>query len=145
MLRSSAHDVPFYDAIWERVSSGQVYSGVLVGRRKDGAHFDQELTVWPIVERSGAITHYVGLRRDVTERSRTERALRVSERMASVGTLAAGVAHEINNPLTYMLLNLNYLRDRIVEERLGSSAKGDRVELAVERALEGAERVSAIV
>ncbi|HWP07366.1 MAG TPA: ATP-binding protein [Polyangiaceae bacterium] len=145
MLRSTAHDASFYDAIWQRVSSGQVYSGVLVGRRKDGTHFDQELTVWPIVERSGAITHFVGLRRDVTERRRTEHALRVSERMASVGTLAAGVAHEINNPLTYVLLNLNYLRDQVVEARHGGRANGERMELAVDRALEGAERVSAIV
>lgn len=145
MLRSSAHDNAFYAAMWQRVSSGQVFSGELVGRRKDGTLFDQELTVWPIVERSGAITHFVGLRRDVTERRRTERALRVSERMASVGTLAAGVAHEINNPLTYMLLNLNYLRDQLGETRIDSRAKADRLELAVDRALEGAERVSAIV
>jgi len=145
MLRSTAHDATFYDAIWQRVSSGQVYSGVLVGRRKDGTHFDQELTVWPIVERSGAITHFVGLRRDVTERRRTEHALRVSERMASVGTLAAGVAHEINNPLTYVLLNLNYLRDQVVEAQHGGRANAERMELAVDRALEGAERVSAIV
>jgi PAS domain S-box-containing protein len=145
MLRSDAHDAPFYEAIWQRVSSGQVYSGELVGRRKDGTLFDQELTVWPIVARSGATTHFVGLRRDVTERRRTERALRVSERMASVGTLAAGVAHEINNPLTYVMLNLNYLRDEIVEAQLGSSAKVERIRLAADRALEGAERVSAIV
>jgi len=127
------------------VSSGQVYSGELVGRRKDGTLFDQELTVWPIVERSGKTTHFVGLRRDVTERRRTERALRVSERMASVGTLAAGVAHEINNPLTYVLLNLNYLRDQIVEAQGGLHGKAERMQLATDRALEGAERVSAIV
>ena len=145
MLRSDAHDTAFYEAIWQRVSSGQVYSGELVGRRKDGTLFDQELTVWPIVERSGKTTHFVGLRRDVTERRRTERALRVSERMASVGTLAAGVAHEINNPLTYVLLNLNYLRDQIVEAQGGLHGKAERMQLATDRALEGAERVSAIV
>jgi PAS domain S-box-containing protein len=145
LLRSSAHDTAFYEAIWQRVSSGQVYSGTLIGRRKDGELFDQELTVWPIVDQSGAIMHYVGLRRDVTARLRTERALRVSERMASVGTLAAGVAHEINNPLTYVLLNLTYLRDQLVQGRHGAKPKAERLELAVDRALEGAERVSSIV
>jgi PAS domain S-box-containing protein len=145
LLRSAVQDDAFYDAIWQRVSSGQVYSGVLVGRRKDGSSFDQELTVWPIFDESGSITHYVGLRRDVTERRRTEQALRVSERMASLGTLAAGVAHEINNPLTYVLLNLHYLHDNVAAGRLDSSAKADRLRLAATRALEGAERVSAIV
>jgi PAS domain S-box-containing protein len=145
LLRSPVHDETFYDAIWQRVSSGQVYSGVLVGRRKDGSAFDQELTVWPIFDESGSITHYVGLRRDVTERRRTEQALRVSERMASLGTLAAGVAHEINNPLTYVLINLHYLHDNVAPPRLDSPAKAERLRLAATRALEGAERVSAIV
>jgi PAS domain S-box-containing protein len=145
LLRSSAHDDAFYDAIWQRVSSGQVYSGTLVGRRKDGTPFDQELTVWPIFDESGTITHYVGLRRDVTERRRTEQALRVSERMASLGTLAAGVAHEINNPLTYVLLNLHYLHDNVTASGHDSSATTDRLRLAASRALEGADRVSAIV
>jgi PAS domain S-box-containing protein len=145
LLRSSAHDTAFYEAIWQRVSSGQVYSGSLVGRRKDGSLFDQELTIWPIVDQSGKIQHYVGLRRDVTERRRTERALRVSERMASVGTLAAGVAHEINNPLTYVLLNLTYLREQLAHASLGTKAQPERVQLALDRALEGAERVSSIV
>jgi PAS domain S-box-containing protein len=145
MLRSSAHDTAFYEAIWQRVSSGLVYSGTLVGRRKDGSLFDQELTVWPILDPAGAITHYVGLRRDVTERKRTEQTLRVSERMASLGTLAAGVAHEINNPLTYVLLNLRFLHDRIAGESLGDAPRENRMLIAADRALEGAERVSAIV
>jgi PAS domain S-box-containing protein len=145
LLRSSAQDQAFYDAMWQRVSSGQVYSGTLVGRRKGGTQFDQELTVWPIFDESGSITHFVGLRRDVTERRRTEQALRVSERMASLGTLAAGVAHEINNPLTYVLINLHYLHDNVTPSRLDSPAKVDRLRLAATRALEGAERVSAIV
>jgi PAS domain S-box-containing protein len=145
LLRSGTYDVELYEEIWRRINSGKVYSGAFAGRRKDGTLFDQELAVWPIHGDDGKITQFVGLRRDITARRRTEQALRVSERMASLGTLAAGVAHEINNPLTYVLLNLRFLREHL--EELGRDAGGrrERVRLAVDRALEGSERVNAIV
>jgi PAS domain S-box-containing protein len=54
----------------------------------------------------------VALTRDVTEQKRLQAQLAQADRLASMGLLAAGVAHEINNPLTYMLLNL----ERIVRE-----------------------------
>ena len=54
----------------------------------------------------------VALSRDVTEQKQLQAQLAQSDRLASMGLLAAGVAHEINNPLTYMMLNL----ERIVTE-----------------------------
>jgi PAS domain S-box-containing protein len=145
ILRSGTYDVELYERIWKRINSGKVYSGTFAGRRKDGALFDQELAVWPIQGESGEITHFVGLRRDVSERRRTEQALRVSERMASLGTLAAGVAHEINNPLTYVLLNLRFLREQADTSGNVPESGRERVKVAIARALEGAERVNAIV
>ena len=47
-----------------------------------------------------------GSHSDITERKRTEAQLLVSDRMVSIGTLAAGVAHEVNNPLTFVTLNV---------------------------------------
>ena len=57
----------------------------------------------PILGTDQAVTHVVEVWRDVTDRSRLEVQLSHSERLASIGTLAAGVAHEINNPLASML------------------------------------------
>jgi PAS domain S-box-containing protein len=145
ILRTGTYDEQHYEEIWERINSGKVYSGTFTGRKKDGSFFDQELAVWPIHGDDGAITHFVGLRRDVSDRRRTERALRVSERMASVGTLAAGVAHEINNPLTYVLLNLRFLRDHLDEIAGDVGSRRERTRVALDRALEGSERVNAIV
>jgi len=50
--------------------------------------------------------------RDVTERKKLQSQLMVSDRMASVGTLASGVAHEINNPLAAIIANLDYISEQ---------------------------------
>lgn len=77
--------------------------------------------------------------RDLTERRRMEARVARSERLASFGMLVSGVAHEINNPLSFVLANLEMMIDEL--SKLGHQAQ---VELAKD-ALEGGTRISAIV
>lgn len=94
-----------------------------------------------IVERSlaGAPRRLVGTHRDVTVQRDLEHRLLLADRMASVGTLAAGVAHEINNPLSFVLSNLDFL-----SEHLDTNSNAD-VREAMSDVLDGARRVRAIV
>jgi len=93
----------------------------------------------------------VSLARDVTESRRMEERLRLADRMAGVGTLAAGVAHEINNPLAYVIGNLQFVLERL--EPLVEGAEGETVPVttldalaeALRDASEGAGRVRHIV
>ena len=88
----------------------------------------------------------LALFRDIRDRKNVERRLRLAEKMASVGTLAAGVAHEINNPLAYVMANLELIAEEI--GRLsGSSPAGILRELEnmTNDARQGAERVRKIV
>ena len=62
-----------------------------------------------IVDGDGQPTGVVGVSRDISEQKRVAEQLLISDRMASVGTLAAGVAHEINNPLAVVLASLDYV------------------------------------
>ena len=75
------------------------WQGDLVNQRKDGTLLDSSLTVSPIFDYRGQMTHFVGIYRDITERKQMERQLVQAQKMHSVGTLAGGVAHEFNNLL----------------------------------------------
>src|SRR6201999_4454478 len=103
--------------------------------------------------RAVAKGHYFYIR-DLTDRKRMENQLIFAGRMAAVGTLAAGVAHEINNPLAYIVANIDFARHQIttVASRLSRSSAGggpahalDESGEALTEARQGAERVRNIV
>jgi two-component system, cell cycle sensor histidine kinase and response regulator CckA len=86
------------------------------------------------------------LLRDLSERKRMEQRLMLADRMVSVGTLAAGIAHEINNPLAYVIANLSFIQEEIEEVAATlpeSKTKSLRELLA--QAEDGAERVRIII
>jgi len=80
-------------------------------KRKDGTVFRADVSATPIT--LAGRDCLVGCFRDVTERDRLQASLAQSDRLASMGMLAAGVAHEINNPLSYVLYNLESLSQEI--------------------------------
>jgi signal transduction histidine kinase len=81
-----------------------------------GAQRRWEGTFSPVRDASNAVTHVVEVWRDVSERSDLESQLSHSERLASLGVLAAGVAHEINNPLAGILAGVESLERTLVKE-----------------------------
>ncbi|MFW5920733.1 MAG: PAS domain S-box protein [Polyangiales bacterium] len=94
----------------------------------------------PIFDRKGKVTGGVGIVEDITDRKNAERALARAERMASLGTLAAGVAHEINNPLSYVLTSIELAMRHITKGHID-----DEVTDGLRNAFDGIDRVRAIV
>jgi PAS domain S-box-containing protein len=79
----------------------------MVGRRKDGSSFPVELALTVIDAGSGpGEFQFLMAARDLTERNRFRAMLVQNEKLASIGLLSAGVAHEINNPLAFVANNL---------------------------------------
>ena len=77
----------------------------------DSAIYDTWLT--PLRNAAGEVAGIAGLSNDVTEIRRLQANAIQNDRVIAMGTLAASVAHEINNPLTYILGNLDYLRENL--------------------------------
>jgi signal transduction histidine kinase/CheY-like chemotaxis protein len=119
--------------------------GVIVSERrfvrKDGSIVHGELTTKALLD--GRFQVVV---RDVTERKEVQAQLLLADRMASLGRLAGGVAHEINNPLAYLTLNLEFLGRQATQlpPDVGEGTR-EAMRAAIDHAREGAERVRHVV
>jgi PAS domain S-box-containing protein len=108
-LRSGKHSREFYQEMWTTIVSGGVWSGEVINRRKDGTLYHEEMTITPVRSHRGGFSHYVAIKKDVTERLKLEDKSRQAQRMEAIGTLAGGVAHDFNNWLTVVQGNLDML------------------------------------
>jgi PAS domain S-box-containing protein len=99
LLKSGNQPPELYAELWQTILARKSWQGELINRRRDGRLYPISLTVSPLVDERGQLTHFVGIERDITERRQLERQLLQAQKMQSVGTLAGGVAHEFNNLL----------------------------------------------
>jgi PAS domain S-box-containing protein len=110
--------------------------------RKD--HGIVELDMRAIAVEWEGETALLGIARDMSERRRVQAQLIHADRLGAMGTLAAGVAHEINNPLAYLMLNIQYLM-RELPRFDGDPTKLSALLERLGEAEHGARRVSSIV
>jgi PAS domain S-box-containing protein len=109
-LKSGCHDRAFYEALWDTILDGDVWHGEMVNRHKDGRQYTEEHTITPVCDDQGQITHFISIRRDVTEERAVQQQLQQQERLAAVGQLAAGIAHDFNNTMAVIVLYSDLLR-----------------------------------
>lgn len=79
LFRPESSDPALYKAIEQTVQSGKPWSGTLRARRKNGQEYEQEVSISPVFNESGMIENFVAIKRDITRRIETQRALSETE------------------------------------------------------------------
>lgn len=100
MLQGEDTDPAAVAKLREAIAERRACEVELLNYRKDGESFWNLVSIAPIYDDAGVLTHFVGVQTDVTERRKLERQVRQAQKMEAVGQLAGGVAHDFNNALT---------------------------------------------
>jgi PAS domain S-box-containing protein len=123
VLKSGELAPDLYADLWKTITAGQVWEGNFHNRKKNGDLFWEHATISPIRDENGAITSFVAVKEDTTfrrqaeaERLQWEREIQHAQKLESLGSLAGGVAHDMNNVLAAVLgmasaLKMKYATD----------------------------------
>jgi two-component system, cell cycle sensor histidine kinase and response regulator CckA len=114
ILKSGLHDPAHYERLWRTILAGQTWKGRFTNRRKDGSRYEVEATITPVRDSLGSITSFVGLEQDVTEQLAVRRRFQEQEKLAAIGGIAAGIAHEVKNPLFAISSGIQLLQEELV-------------------------------
>ena len=110
MLRSVHQNDAFNHSMWDEILATGSWKGELINRAKDGREVPIILTITPFKDSAGNIRGYMGIAVDLSEKKRMESQIIHQDRMASIGLLASGLAHEIGTPLSVVRGRAEYLQ-----------------------------------
>ncbi|MBI9012258.1 MAG: PAS domain S-box protein [Clostridiales bacterium] len=135
-LKSGLYDDDYYASLWSTILSGKDWHGELYNKKKDGKFYWSNYHIASVKDEYGEIKYFVSVQEDVTDRKRLNATIKEknieleetieqlnlskmqviqSEKLAGIGQLAAGIAHEINNPLSFVVNNFSWLGESIDE------------------------------
>lgn len=149
IVKSGIHPAGFFEQLWNTITSGEVFRGVLTNRRKSGDLYHEEKTITPIRDESGRISHFISTGRDVSERIYTNSCLEhqanhdaltgLPNRSLFLDRLAHGMRRASREAGKVALLFIDLDRFKAVNDSFGHDV-GDRVLIKVAERLRGAVR-----
>jgi len=110
ILKSGKQDAAFYRQLWDVLQRGEVWHGHFINQRKDGTLYNEEATISPVRDAAGKVVNYVAVKRDVTSEMQIQEHLRQAQKVESIGTFAGSVAHDFNNILGAMFMQLDLIK-----------------------------------
>ena len=109
ILKSGKTSQEVYKDLWESITAGKQWHGILCNRKKSGDLYWENSSICPIVDEKGAITHFVAVKEDITEKIMLEKQLIQAQKLESIGRLAGGIAHDISNVLSIIIGNIQLI------------------------------------
>ncbi len=114
LLKSGEQPEAYYAKLWSTISSGKVWRGEIVNRRKDGTTYTEEMTITPVTQDLGSMTdtYFIAIKQDITERKRAEEELYRSRQMlqSTLDTIPQRVFWKDRNS-TYLGCNRPFATD----------------------------------
>lgn len=117
ILNSGRHPDLFFQNMWETILSGEVWKGEIENKRKDGSLYTEEMTITPVRQAGGEISHFIAIKQDITEQKKLQSQILQSQKIQSIGTLAGGIAHDFNNILSIILGYASLLETRLEKNK----------------------------
>jgi PAS domain S-box-containing protein len=130
LLKSGEHDAAFYRGLWQTIRSGKSFRAEFTNRKKNGELYTEEKSITPVIDQSGAITHFVATGRDITDRKRNEAQMQAlnkqlleTSRQAGMAEVATGVLHNVGNVLNSVNVSTTLIVDQIKKCKSANLAK----------------------
>jgi len=128
ILNAGPEAVAVMKEIMDGVEKEGTWEGEVHNKRKDGTEFISYARISVLKDKNGKIINFLSTQHNITEHKKAEAELMQAQKLASVGQLAAGIAHEINNPLSVLSGEIQWLLERSKDKKLIKSLKSmDRV------------------
>ena len=106
ILQSGQTKSEVFSRMWQTLVAKKNWRGRFLNQKKDGSFYEEEVSISPLIDHKGKITHYIAVKRDISEEAHLRRQLQQAQKMEAIGTLAGGIAHDFNNILTILVGNL---------------------------------------
>lgn len=94
VLKSGYHGEKFYRVLWKTISSGNVWHGTFLNKKKDGSKFWEKATITPVKDEKGRIIYYIAVKEDITENKKIENELKLERERLELARIDAEFARE---------------------------------------------------
>jgi hypothetical protein len=150
-IESDKNEADFSRELWKTILAGRPWHGELINRRKDGTRYNEEMTITPLRESNGEISHFIAVKQDITKRKqleeqvhyitkcqRLEEQLHQAQTMELMSQFAGSIAHDFNNLLTV-------IHDKTKSMLTDKSKLDDQNRQQLEHIIAGAETATNLI